>query len=294
MTHAISGLWAAVLTPLDAAGGPDVPALAAHCKALAAQGCAGFVLFGTTGEGPSFTVAERLSTLQGLLGAGLGAEALALGTGAAALPDTIAMTRGALALGVTRTLQLAPFFWRDAGEDGVYAAFARTIEAAGDDRLRLFAYNIPQCAQPAVPPAVLARLRRAFGPVAAGVKDSSAVFDSFRAYRAACPEATVLVGAEFDIARAVAEGGAGTICGMVNIVPELVSAMFSRGAAAEPAMRAACGALGEPFLPNLKAAMAAASGNEGWLRVRAPLAPATLATGKAVLAALRGAGRKAA
>lgn len=294
MTHAISGLWAAVLTPLDAAGDADVATLATHCAGLAAHGCQGFVVFGTTGEGPSFTTAERLAALEGLLKAGMKPETLALATGAAALPDAIAMTRGALALGVTRALQLAPFFWRDADEDGIHAAFARTIEAAGDDRLRLFAYNIPQCARPGVPPAVLARLRREFGAVAAGVKDSSGVFDSFRAYRAAAPEATVLVGAEFDIARAVAEGGAGTICGMVNIVPEAVQAMFTQGAAAAPAMRAACAALGEPFLSNIKAAMAAATGHEGWLRVRAPLTAKTLADGKRILEALRGTTRKAA
>lgn len=294
MTHAISGLWAAVLTPLDASGDVDVATLAAHCAGLAAKGCEGFVVFGTTGEGPSFTAAERLAALEGLLKAGMAPGTLALATGAAALPDAIAMTRGALALGVTRTLQLAPFFWRDAEEEGIHAAFARTIEATGDDRLRLFAYNIPQCAQPGIPPAVLARLRREFGAVAAGVKDSSAEFDSFRAYRAAAPDATVLVGAEFDIARALAGGGAGTICGMVNIVPELVRAMFTAGAAAEPAMRAACAALGEPFLPNLKAAMAAATGHEGWLRVRAPLTQGTLAGGRAVLEALRNTGRRAA
>lgn len=294
MTHAISGLWVAALTPLDAAGNVDVPTLAAHCADLAGRGCKGFVVFGTTGEGPSFTTAERLAALEGLLKAGMKPETLALSTGATALPDAIAMTRGALALGVTRTLQLAPFFWRDAGEDGIHAAFARTIEAAGDDRLRLFTYNIPQCALPGVPPAVLARLRREFGPVLAGVKDSSADFASFRAYRAAAPEATVLVGAEFDIARAAAEGGAGTICGMANMVPEKVQAMFTQGDAAEPAMRAACSALGAPFLPNFKAAMAAATGNEGWLRVRAPLSAKTLADGKPILEAMRGAALKAA
>ncbi len=294
MTHAISGLWAAALTPLDAAGNADVAALAAHCAGLAARGCEGFVVFGTTGEGPSFTAAERLAALEGLLKAGMQPETLALATGAAALPDAIVMTRGALALGVTRTLQLAPFFWRDADEGGIHAAFAQTIEATGDDRLRLFTYNIPQCARPGVPPAVLARLRREFGAVAAGVKDSSGAFDSFRAYRAAAPEATVLVGAEVDIARAAAEGGVGTICGMVNIVPDTVRAMFTQGAAAEPAMRAACAALGDPFLPNLKAAMAAATGEESWLRVRAPLAAKTLAEGKPILDALRGTALKAA
>jgi len=292
MTHAIAGLWVATVTPLDADGNVDAAALAAHCAWLDTQGCDGYVLFGTTGEGPSFTADERLAALDGVLRAGVKADRLALGTGAAALPDTIALTRGALARGVVRTLQLAPFFWRDAGEDGIHAAFARTIDAAGDDRLRMFAYNIPQVARPGVPPAVLARLRRDYGAVAAGVKDSSAVFENFRAYRAASPDSTVLVGAETDIARALAEGGAGTICGMANIVPAAVRAMFDQDATAEAAMRAACTGLPDPFLPALKAAIAAATGREAWLRVRAPLTPLTLAAGGPILEAVRGGGAR--
>lgn len=294
MTHAIEGLWVASLTPLDAQGNPDVAALAAHFARLDAQGCQGYVVFGTCGEGPSFSVDERLATLDGLLRAGVKPERLTLGTTAAALPDAIALTSGALARGVTRTLQIAPFFWRDADADGIHAAYARTIDAVGDDRLLLFTYNIPQVARPAVPPEVLARLRREYGKVVAGVKDSSGVFDSFRAYREAAPDATVLVGAEVDIARALAEGGAGTICGMANIVPTTVRAQFEQGVAAEPAMRAACAAMRGPFVAAAKAAVAAQTGDEAWLRVRAPLRPLGLADGQAILREAQGGALQAA
>ena len=119
----------------------------------------------------------------------------------------------------------------------------------------------------------------------AGVKDSSADFAQFRAYRAAAPELTILVGAEPDIGRALAEGGAGTICGMGNVALDLVQAMFHPNPPVEP-MRAACGLVAGPFVALLKAMLAAQSGQAGWLNVRPPLRPATLADGTLRLARL--------
>jgi 4-hydroxy-tetrahydrodipicolinate synthase len=97
-----------------------------------------------------------------------------------------------------------------------------------------------------------------------------------------------VTGSEDQIARALAAGGTGTICGMANLVPDLVRAMFA-GPAGEPAMRAAC----EPFaegavLPNLKATLAVLTGDAAWRAVRAPLRPADPAVGARIAATLRG------
>jgi 4-hydroxy-tetrahydrodipicolinate synthase len=278
MQDGIHGFWVAAATPLDAAGQVDTALLGHHARALFAQGCDGLVLFGTTGEGTSFSAAERIATVRALLDQGIAPRRLALGVGFPAIHDAVGLCRVALTLGLTQVLALPPYFYRDVTEDGLFDAYANLVDQVGNDRLRLTLYNIPQVSGVRVPPDVAARLRSRYGQVIAGVKDSSADFAQFRAFRAAAPDLAVTVGAEPDIGRALAEGGAGTICGMGNVAPDLVRAMF-RPNPPVASMQAACGLVRGPFVALLKAMLAAQSGNAGWLNVRPPLRPATPADG---------------
>ena len=70
MPDAITGLWAAATTPSDAAGAIDHAALARHAQRLLHWGCDGLVLFGSCGEGPSFSIAERLAATEAVLRSG--------------------------------------------------------------------------------------------------------------------------------------------------------------------------------------------------------------------------------
>jgi 4-hydroxy-tetrahydrodipicolinate synthase len=273
MTDAISGFWVAAATPLTAEGAVDHAKLASHALHLFKQGVDGVVLFGTTGEGTSFGIAERIATVEALLKSGVAADRIGLGGGFPAITDAVALARAALSLGLNHVLMLPPYFDRSVTANGIEDAFAAVIDGVADERLRVTLYNIPQVSGVAVPAAVAANLRRRYGRLVAGVKDSSADFRQFRAYRAAAPELAVTVGNETDIARAIAEGGAGTICGMANIVPELVKAMIDDGANAEARMRAAIDVVADApsFTAALKAILSAQTGDSGWLRVRPPL-----------------------
>jgi 4-hydroxy-tetrahydrodipicolinate synthase len=282
MTEAIRGCWAAVPTPLDPQGLVDGARLAAHAGQMIDSGCDGVVLFGTTGEGPSFSAAERLLSVEALLRHGIPTHRIGLGVGAPAIPDAIALTRAALELGLVHVLALPPFFFRDVSEDGIEEGFCHLVEGVGDARLRLTLYHIPQVSGVPVPARVAARLRARYGTIIAGLKDSSARFADFQAFRAAAPELAITVGSEADINRAVAAGGAGTICGLVNIAPASVRAMFEN-AGAETEMRRIVDLIDGPFVPTLKAVLAAQTGEDGWRRVRPPLRAASAATGERIL-----------
>ena len=67
----VRGLWCATLTPLDRDGRIDAARMAAHVRLLLGQGVDGVAPFGTTGEGSSFSVAERRSGLDALLAGGI-------------------------------------------------------------------------------------------------------------------------------------------------------------------------------------------------------------------------------
>ena len=279
------GLWSAMPTPLDADGQVDHGLLVKHGLWLLENGCDGLVPFGTTGEGPSFSASERLAASEALLRAGIPSSRIGIGTGCTAIPDTVTLTRDALSLGLTHALILPPFFFRDADEAGIEDAFAAIIDGVASERLRATLYHIPQVSGVPVPAAAFGRLRVRYGEMVAGVKDSTGDLASFRAFRAAAPDAATLVGAEGDIAQALAEGGAGSICAMVNLVPHLVRAMWD-GPAAEPAMRAAIAVMAAPFQATLKCVLAAQTGEAGWRAVRPPLRAAEPGTGHRIAAQL--------
>ena len=272
MTEAIRGFWVASATPLATDGSVDAVKLAAHAKHLFGKGVDGVVLFGTTGEGTSFNVSERITTIEAVLKAGVPAERIGIGGGFPAISDSIALTRAALGLGLRHVLILPPYFDRSVTPEGIEDAFAAIIDGAADDRLRAYLYHIPQISGVAIPTGVAANLRKRYGKVVAGLKDSSGDFKQFQAFRAASPELAITVGNETDIARAIAGGGAGTICGMANIAPELVKAMID-GKDVEARMQAAVDIVvkSPSFLTTLKAILAAQTGDAGWLRVRPPL-----------------------
>ncbi|WP_369719601.1 dihydrodipicolinate synthase family protein [Bradyrhizobium sp. LLZ17] len=272
MTEAIRGFWVASATPLTSNGSVDSVKLAAHAKQLFGKGIDGVVLFGTTGEGASFNVGERVVTVEALLKAGVPAERIGIGGGFPAISDSIALTRAVLGLGLRHVLFLPPYFDRNVTPAGIEDAFAAIIDRVADDRLRAVLYHIPQISGVAIPTTVAANLRQRYGKLVAGLKDSSGDFKQFQAFRAASPELAITVGNETDIARAIAAGGAGTICGMANIAPELVKAMID-GRDVEARMQAAVDIVvkSPSFLATLKAILAAQTGDAGWLRVRPPL-----------------------
>ena len=117
---------------------------ACPCERLFAAGVDGIALFGTTGEGQSFSVAQRRRGLDALLAAGIPPQRVVAGTGCAAIADTIELTRHAVGSGCAGALVLPPFFFKGLSDEGIYASYARLIDGVADARLRLYLYHIPQ------------------------------------------------------------------------------------------------------------------------------------------------------
>jgi 4-hydroxy-tetrahydrodipicolinate synthase len=275
----LRGVWTAILTPLESDGRVAHDLLASHARDLFSRGIDGITLFGTTGEGQSFSVAERREALERLLAAGIAPARVTVGTGCAALPDTAELTRHAAGLGVAAVLALPPFFWHAPGDEGVYAAYARLIGLLGGTKVRLLVYHIPQVTGVPVPPSVVARLAAAFPDVVAGVKDSSGDWDNTAALLKISPRLAILVGHEPYLPRAVKSGAVGTICGLGNYRPELIRRLHdAAGRPEEAALVAVTEKLvalvtGVPFVPAIKSLMAEATGEPRWMNVREPLLP---------------------
>lgn len=296
MNPPLQGLWCATLSPLDTRGAFDATRLATHAQRLFAAGVDGIAPFGTTGEGQSFSVAERRAGLDALIAAGIAPQRILAATGCAALPDAIELTRHAVAAGCVGALALPPFFFKDVTDEGIYAAYAELIDGVGDNRLRLYLYHIPQVSGVGLSVAMVSRLAAAYPAIVAGVKDSSGSFDNSRALVAALPQLSIFVGHEPHLPALRKLGGAGTICGIANLYPRLMRRLYdhsldSKPSADLPLIEAFIAALMRfPIFGALKSLQAELSGDAGWRALRAPLLPLSAPDARALDQAVAAAG----
>ena len=251
-----------------------------HLSNLLRRGCDRVALFGTTGEGPAFTVEERLLGLERVLEAGIGAERLVVAAMSAAPGDVRTLCRHAAAAGVTRLLVMPPFFFRGAASPkGLLRFYGDLVEALGDDRLRLLLYHFPEMSGASITAELALDLRRRFGPVIDGIKDSAGDLEASLDLIRALPDMRVLVGTEVHLPMGVAAGGGGTICGLANVAPELVrELMLATDPAEIAALTARLDALealfaDAPFTAGLKAVLALGTGDPAWALPQAPMAP---------------------
>ena len=176
-THPLSGVYAASVTPLRGAYGStwDLESIPTLLNFFASRGCHGIVLFGTTGEGPSFSPTERKELMQAACEARekLPGFRLIAGTGTPSLSETIELTKLAFDLGYDAALVVPPYYFRKATDDGLFHWFSELItKAVASDRY-ILGYHFPNVAGIGFSLELLARLKDAFPVQFAGIKDSS-------------------------------------------------------------------------------------------------------------------------
>jgi 4-hydroxy-tetrahydrodipicolinate synthase len=274
----VPGIWPALMTPLRADGAIDHVRFAAHAKALIAAGCGGVTPFGTTGEGPSFSLAERRDAVDALIAAGVPATRILVSVSCAALPDTIALTRHAQDVGAWGVLLMPPFFFKGVSDAGIVDALAQVIDAVADRPLRVVLYHIPQVAAVALSHTVIAEMLRRYPRNIVAIKDSQCDrAHSLALAEAFMPPLGVHVGNELDLPALAARGSRGAVSGLANFMPRVVRRLATEPDAARTAAeharveRLLAWLGGYALIPALKAIMAAQTGDAAWLRVRAPL-----------------------
>lgn len=272
------GVWPAMLTPLQAHGALDHARLVSHAKRLLAAGCPGVTLFGTTGEGPSFSVAERMAALDALLQGGVLPSQLLVHTSCAALPDTVALTRHAAEHAVHGCLVLPPFFFKGVSDEGILDGYHAVIGACAGLSLRVVLYHIPQVTGVGLSHRVIAELLQRYPNLIMGLKDSGCQRVDSVAYAAAfMPPMQVWVGNEADVPEMATLGTRGAVSGVANILPGLVDRLVT---GRDPvtvqadldrvkAFLALIG--GYTMVPAFKGLMAMIDNDPAWLHVRAPL-----------------------
>jgi 4-hydroxy-tetrahydrodipicolinate synthase len=270
----------AIATPFRRDLSVDVGLLTAHAEWLLANGCDGIVLFGTTGEAASLTVAERMQTLEQLIAAGIDADKLLVGTGASALPDAIELMRHVSRMHCAGALLLPPFFYKGVSAAGVARFYDLAIEGCGANTPRIYLYHIPQVSGVPVGPDLVAKLIAHHGDLIRGYKDSSGQWSNTAELLSRFPHLHTYVGSEQYLLANLRGGGAGCISASANVQPQGLRKIFDnwQGKDADAlqahatAVRMALENPG-PLLPATKAMVGEIHHEPTWFVPRPPLEP---------------------
>lgn len=291
----LRGIVAAAVTPADEDHGIDVPRLLAHTRWLLANGCDLVSLFGTTGEGPSFPVADRIEATRAVISGGVSPRRLVPAVMTASAGEGRQMFRALAEMGCRAALVMPPFFF-EATDDGVFRFCAHVADGGGAaPDLPILLYHYPAMSGFGFSHDLIARLVAHFGPRLAGIKDSSGDLDHTLGLITAFPTLSVFTGTDLHLAAAVAAGGAGIIGGVPNVNARLLAARLAADADATGALDARIATLfaevvktGGP-LP-IKAMVARLHGDAAWAEGAPPLTRLAQGDRDALIACLEATG----
>lgn len=229
--------------------------------------------FGTTGEGPSFSVEERKQAVEALAKE-IAPRQILVSTSCASLADVVDLTRHAVGLGAWGCLMMPPFFHKGLSDQGVVDAYAYVIDRVANARLVL--YHLPQLSGVPLTHGVIARLLERYPRTIVALKDSGCDLAASLAFADAfMGRIGVHVGNEADLPALARRGSAGAVSGIANFLPQLVRRLVERPDAAQAELAAVKQvielATSYPLTAAMKGIMAVVSGEERWLAVRPPL-----------------------
>ncbi len=225
---ALRGLLVPMVTPVLAERPYAVHTalFAEHANNLLAQGVAGLVPFGTTGEAASFSLSQRQTALAFLIAQGVPASRLVPGVGLPALEETCRLIQHADGLKVAAHLLLPPYYFAPLSEDTLFDYVRRLLEetplTAG-----LILYHIPSYARVGWETVLVERLFRAFPTRILGLKDSSGDPDYALRLMASCPEVALYSGSELGVRPLMKAGGFGTISATGNTNARAMMALMA-------------------------------------------------------------------
>lgn len=281
--HPLAGVYVAAVTPLNPDGTFDLDGLLALLRFLAQRGAHGALLFGTTGEGPSFSPEERITLWRHAtrIRQEFPEFRLLAGCGTPSLSETQSLVRAAFDLGFDGVLVLPPYYFRNAPEEGLYRWFEHILVHAVPQDGFLLGYHIPPVAGIGFSLDLLARLKETFPQKFAGIKDSSHDSDFARALGARFgSDLLVLTGTDSYLQLAMQNAAQGCITAAANLLsPDLrrIWDGFLQGDEITPIQEHVTHQRHileryTPFPPLLKALLARLHGFPRWA-VRPPLLP---------------------
>lgn len=272
------GVYAASLIPLHPDLSIDCHELADHYHSLIAKGVKGIVLFGSSGEGPSFSIEERIKAMQALILLGVDPQRCIVGIICSSLIEAVELTRCAVDNRYLAVMMIPPFYYKKIDDMGVIAFYREVIRRVNHPDLRLLLYHIPQISGVPISFNCITSLLQDFPKTVIGLKESEGNLPFALDVLKRFPGLQVFVGNETQITDAVRAGGAGSIAGMTNIFPDLIQSLYEFGCdPSKPNRNEEIQTIMTimktyPLLPAMKGLMEKKRG-ERWHAIRPPFLP---------------------
>lgn len=277
MSDSLSGVIAAVVTPVKPNFEPDTERLIERMRQLLGNGCDGINLLGTTGEATSFSLAQRESVMRAVAHAGLPMNRIMVGTGAANLKDAVAISCTAEECGFAGALLLPPFYYKPVALNGLIRFVGEVVDATARRPLPIYLYNFPAMTGITYTAEIVEALIGEFGERIAGLKDSSGDLVYAAAVASLSSTLKVFPSNEASLMRARNGEFAGCISATANLNHELCGRAFHNGD--ENALRKAVAVreafAGIPLVPAIKEETARVLGDSAFANPVPPLNPLT-------------------
>ncbi len=220
-----AGVYTAIVTPFTETGAVDWKALEDLVEFQVEGGVDGIVPVGTTGESPTLDYEEHMRVVQTVARRANGRVQILAGTGANSTAEALELTRAALGLGCTGTLQVCPYYNKP-NDSGLRKHF----EQVADLGLPVMLYNVPGRSGKALSIELVAEL--ANHPNIVAIKEAGGSVQRVSEIRAGCP-IDILCGDDPLTLPMISCGAVGVVSVASNIVPAVVADLVEAALAGE-------------------------------------------------------------
>ena len=220
----LTGSLVAIATPMQEGGALDLPALCKLIDFHIANGTAGIVIVGTTGESPTVDFDEHCLLIKTAVDHAAGRIPVIAGTGANSTTEAVELAAYAAKIGANLHLSVVPYYNKPT-QEGLYRHFRTIAEKVA---LPMLLYNVP--ARTVADLATDTTLRLAQIPGIVGIKDATSDIGRGSELLQALAVAgrrdfAVYSGEDITALALMLMGGHGVISVTANVAPKLIAQM---------------------------------------------------------------------
>lgn len=224
----LSGSLVAIVTPMTADGGLDLPALKSLIDWHVAEGTDGIVIVGTTGESPTVDVEEHMLLIGKAVEFAAKRVPVIAGTGGNSTKEAIHLHQAARKAGADYTLSVVPYYNKPT-QEGLYQHFKAIAESSD---LPVILYNVPSRTVADISNDTVVRLAAVKNVV--GIKESTSNIERVTDLMMRMPKGFMVFSGNDDAALAYAMLGAnGVISVTANVAPRLMHEMMAAARAGD-------------------------------------------------------------